>query len=84
MGSTKCVKTRYHSTDGVHAIRVSTAGYQILGFWKKSPDTPFICIEPWQPVSHLKQGKTFRDDTDNNLLPPGEQFDCSYYFEIVS
>ncbi|MBQ6653959.1 MAG: hypothetical protein IJM79_00315 [Erysipelotrichaceae bacterium] len=71
-------------TDGVHAIRVSLEGYQILGFWKKSSDTPFICIEPWQPVSHLKQATTFRNDTENNLLPSGGQFECSYYFEIVS
>ncbi|MBO4219198.1 MAG: hypothetical protein J5887_06855 [Erysipelotrichaceae bacterium] len=71
-------------TDGVHTLRVGIEGYQILGFWKKSTDTPFICIEPWRPVCDLRQARTFRDDVDNNLLPPNQQFECSYYFEIVS
>ncbi len=78
------IKSRWcQLTDGEHTIRVSLEGYETLGFWKKSPDTPFICIEPWKPVSSLKQGRTFRDDVDNNLLPPGESFECGYYFEIV-
>ncbi len=71
-------------TDGVHTVRVGKEGYYTVGFWHKTPDTPFMCIEPWFPHNELKKACTFRPDTENNLLPPGEKFSCQYYFEIIA
>ncbi len=70
-------------TDGTHTIRVGTEGYATLGFWRKTPETPFMCIEPWHPFTRLQKAHTFRPDIENNLLPAGEDFHCGYYFEII-
>ena len=70
-------------TDGTNAIRVGCEGFQTLGFWRKNEETPFMCIEPWHPKTDLKKAYTFRNDTENNLLPPHQQFYCQYYFEIL-
>jgi hypothetical protein len=70
-------------TDGRHTIRVGNEGFATLGFWRKTDTTPFMCIEPWFPDSDLKKKAFFRDDKLNDLLPPGEEFKCQYYFELV-
>ena len=71
-------------TDGDHTLRVGTAGFSVLGFWRKTTETPFMCIEPWSPYSNLPKGPFFRDDYQYNLLPSGQQYHCSYYFEIIA
>ena len=70
-------------TNGKHTVRVGCAGYSILGFWRKNPGTPFMCIEPWDPDTSLDKDYTFRKDTLNNLLPVNEEFECSYYWELL-
>ena len=70
-------------TNGRHTMRVGVEGYSSLGFWHSSDKAPFVCIEPWFPDNDLPKANTFRDDTENNLLPPGEMFECGYYFEII-
>ena len=70
-------------TNGRHTIRVGVEGYSALGFWHSSDKAPFVCIEPWHPDNDLPKENTFRDDKENNLLPPGEVFECGYYFEII-
>lgn len=70
-------------TNGRHTVRVGIEGYDALGFWHASEKAPFVCIEPWHPHNDLPKENTFRDDTENNLLPPGEVFECGYYFELV-
>lgn len=70
-------------TDGIHTIRVGCEDYLTLGFWRKTTETPFMCIEPWFPKCDLKKAETFRAGTPNNLLAPGQMFHCAYYFEII-
>ena len=70
-------------TDGEHTVRVGKEGFTTIGFWKKQEDAPFICIEPWSPENDLEKCCFFRKDTPVNLLPPNEEFECSYYFELV-
>lgn len=70
-------------TDGTHTIRVGKEGFTTIGFWKKQEDCPFICIEPWSPENDLEKACFFRPDKPVNLLPPQEEFDCSYYIELV-
>ena len=78
------LKSRWSQlTDGKHTIRVGNEGFATLGFWRKTDTTPFMCIEPWFPDSDLKKKAFFRDDKLNDLLPPGEEFKCQYYFELV-
>ena len=78
------IKSRYCDlTDGEHVIRVSKEGFETIGFWHKDENTPFMCIEPWSPVSSLEKENFFRPDTAVNLLNPGEKFSCEYYIELV-
>ncbi len=65
-----------------HAIRVGIKGFDTVGFWKKTPDFPFICIEPWKPLNGLKKQAFFRPDTEVNLLEAGKEFTCSYWIEL--
>ena len=70
-------------TNGRHTVRVGIEGYASIGFWHSSDKAPFVCIEPWFPDNDLPKENTFRDDTENNLLPPGQVFECGYYFELI-
>ncbi len=70
-------------TDGVHSLRVGTAGFGQLGIWHKSPSTPFICIEPWMPKLPLEQKPFFPHEKKANVLPAGSQVSFGYYFAIV-
>jgi len=70
-------------TDGTHGVKVGCEGYSILGFWRKNTEARFVCIEPWNPDNDLPKACTFRADTENNLLPAGQKFGCSYYFELI-
>lgn len=70
-------------TDGTHGVKVGCGGFRTLGFWKKTPDTPFICIEPWFPDSALRKAPFFRPDKDNEWLPVGETYRCGYWFQII-
>ncbi len=70
-------------TDGLHAIRVGIEGYDTLGFWRKKNDTPFVCIEPWYPRNELRKAPFFKGEELYDMLPTGESFRCSYYWEII-
>ncbi len=70
-------------TDGKHTLRVGTKGFAVLGFWRKTPQHPFMCIEPWSPASDLEKAEFFKKGTLYNMLEPKKEFHCGYYFEIV-
>lgn len=65
-------------------IRVCIKGFSTLGFWHKSPNARFICIEPIFPANDLNKDNFFgRDDKTNNLLPVGQSYSCSYYWQLI-
>ena len=78
------IKSRYaQMSDGEHTIRVGKENFDTIGFWKPRPEAPFICIEPWSYHNDLRKEAFFRKDTLVNMLPPKQEFECSYYFELV-
>ncbi len=70
-------------TTGEGGIKISKENYTVLGFWRKMPTAPFVCIEPQYPANDLPQANTFRSDSTNNLLPPNKSFECKYYWELL-
>jgi len=77
-------KSRYvELTDGAHTLRVGTEGFDELGFWHKSPSTPFICIEPWRPRLALKTIDFFGPGHKAYVLPAGASVSFGYYFDIT-
>ena len=64
------------------SINVCKKDYDVLGFWRKRPSAPFVCVEPQFPSNTLKKDRTFRPDSDNNLLNPNETFKFSYYWQL--
>ena len=70
-------------TDGENSLRVYIADTAVTGFWRPTSVAPFVCIEPWRPFNNLEKEDTFKRGNDNCLLPSGESFKYSYYFEIV-
>ncbi len=70
-------------TDGEHTIRVGKEHFKTIGFWTPKEHAGLMCIEPWEPENDLEKVNFFRDDAKVNLLPPKEEFRCSYYIELV-
>lgn len=70
-------------TNGKHTIRVGIKNFNRVGFWHKSPDTPFVCIEPQHGHGFAKDNN---DDVPNDntiILPIGQTYRTSYYWEII-
>lgn len=78
------LKSKYVTlTDGENSLRVCIEDTAVTGFWRPTTAAPFVCIEPWRPFNNLEKEDTFKRGNDNWLLPSGESFKYSYYFEII-
>ena len=70
--------------NGDNIIRIYIKDFTTLGFWRKYPQSNFICIEPQHPYNELKKNNFFnRDNQTNNLLASKQSYDCQYYWQII-
>lgn len=63
-------------------IKVGIHGFPYLGIWS-TPESPFVCIEPWHGVAGRKGGsKDIRDKEGIQGLGAGNSFEYSYTISI--
>ena len=71
------------STKTGKGVKVGIHGFPYLGIWS-TPESPFVCIEPWYGVAGRKSGsKDIRDKEGIQRLGAGDTFEYSYTISIL-
>lgn len=70
-------------TDGKDGIRVGMKNFRRIGFWKKSPEAPFICLEPQVGCGYNGTNNNDLPSNDIVSLPSGKSYETSYYWEVL-
>ena len=69
--------------DGSPYIEMHCAGFPSLGIWSKSPDAPFVCLEPWMGrCDNFGYHGELSEKQDINKTEPGQSFDHSYSITV--
>lgn len=69
-------------TNGDRKLRVYIKGYDCVGFWHKSAETPFMCIEPWYSKDFDRNTTDIYERTKYHIAP-GTKFETRLVMEIV-
>lgn len=73
------------SKNSPYHLRFSFPGFPYFGIWSTVKPAPFVCLEPWFGLADRSdsEGDLFQKE-GVQIINPGKQFTCSYYFEVVS
>lgn len=65
-------------------IKVYYPEFKYLGIWTKSPDSQFVCLEPWFGIADpIDSNGDFMNKEGIILLKPETEFACEHTIEIV-
>lgn len=65
--------------DGTPHLSVSFPGFPYLGIWSKSPEAPFLCIEPWYGLADsADRFSEFSEKEGIQSLPRGGVFTAAF------
>lgn len=70
-------------TDGENGIRVGIANFKRVGFWHKTKDTPFICVEPQHGHGYAAKDNDDLPEDNTIVLGVGCDYKVAYYWEIL-
>lgn len=63
-----------------HKIKIGFDDFEMLGIWSSGP---FVCIEPWMNITDKDHNIEMAKRKGFNELKPSEEFNISYYWEII-
>ncbi len=64
-------------------IEMNCKGFPSLGIWSKSPDAPFVCLEPWMGrCDNYGYHDELSLKQDINKVEPGKTFNQSYSITV--
>lgn len=69
--------------NGSPYIEMNCKGFPSLGIWSKSPDAPFVCLEPWMGrCDNYGYHDELSLKQDINKVEPGKTFNQSYSITV--